>query len=342
MRSVLISLFLTVRASVRTRAALQLEILALRHQLQVLERSRPRRVRLTQADRLLWIGISQVWRAWRSAVVIVQPDTVIAWHRRGFRLFWAWKSRRRLGRPSIERDIRALIRTMSEANPLWGAPRIHGELLKLVMAVSQATVAKYMVRRQRPPSQTWRTFLPNHVGQIVAADFFVVPTATCRLLFVLVLLAHQRRRVVHIAVTAHPTAAWAGQQLREAFPWDNAPRYLLHDRDGAFTGLAATTQAMAIADVRTAPRSPWQNAYVERFIGSVRRECLDHVIILTAVGPQRVLTAYVAYYQRTAPILRWTKTPRPREPSRSRPPAASSRCRRSAACIIATTAAPRS
>src|SRR5262245_38601418 len=156
-----------------------------------------------------------------------------------------------------------------------------------------------MVRRRHPPSQTWRTFLANHVGQTVAADFFVVPTATCHLLFVLVLLAHERRRVVRIAVTAHPTAAWTAQQLREAFPWDDAPRYLLHDRDGAFTGLAATTQAMAITDVLTAPRSLWQNAYVEGFIGSVRRECLDHVIILTAGGLQRVLTAYVAYYQHT-------------------------------------------
>ena len=182
---------------------------------------------------------------------------------------------------------------------LWGAPRIHGELLKLGMAVSQATVAKYIVRRRRPPSQTWRTFLVNHVGQIVAADFFVVPTATCRLLFVLVLLAHQRRRVVRIAVTADPTAAWTAQQLREAFPWDDAPRYLLHDRDGTFTGLAAAAQAMAIADVRTAPRSPWQNPYVERFIGSVRRECLDHVIIFTAAGLRRVLTAYVTYYQQS-------------------------------------------
>jgi transposase InsO family protein len=234
-----------------------------------------------------------------TALVVVKPDTVIAWHRRAFRQFWTWKSRRRLGRPTLGRNMRTLIRTMSEANPLWGAPRIHGELLKLGITVSQATVAKYMIRRRRPPSQAWRTFLANHVRQIVAADFFIVPTATCRLLFVLVLLAHERRRVVRIAVTAHPTAAWTAQQLREAFPWDDAPRYLLHDRDGAFTGLAATTQAMAIRDVWTAPRSPWQNAYVERFIGSVRRECLDHVIILTAAGLERVLTAYVAYYQRS-------------------------------------------
>src|SRR5262249_1692484 len=212
-------------------------------------------------------------------------------------LLWTWKSRHhRHGWPSVPREICALIRTMSQANPLWGAPRIHGELSKLGIAVSQATVAKYMVRGRRPPAETWGTFLTNHVGQIVAADFFVVPTATCRLLFVLVLLAHERRRVVRIAVTAHPTAAWTAQQLREAFPWDDAPRYLLHDRDGAFTGLAATARSMAITGVRTAPRSPWQNAYVERFIGSVRRECLDHVIIFNAAGLQRVLKRYVDYY----------------------------------------------
>ena len=181
-------------------------------------------------------------------------------------------------------DVRTLIRTMSQANPRWGAPRIHGELLKLGIDVCQATVAKYMVRRHHPPSQTWRTFLANHIGQVMAADFFVVPTATCRLLFVLVILAHERRRVVHVAVTAHPTAAWTAQQLREAFPWDQAPRYLLRDRDHAFDGWAETAKAMGIDEVLTAPRSPWQNAYVERFIGSARRECLDHVIVFSASG----------------------------------------------------------
>jgi transposase InsO family protein len=188
---------------------------------------------------------------------------------------------------------------MSDTNPLWGAPRIHGELLKLGIDVIQASVAKYMVRRRRPPSQSWRTFLANHVDQIVAADFFVVPTATGRLLFVLVMLAHHRRRVAHVAVTAHPTAAWTAQQLREAFPWDDAPRYLIRDRDLAFAGLSATSQTMAINEVLTAPRSPWQNTYVERFIGSVRRECLDHLIVLNERGLRHMLKAYVAYYDRT-------------------------------------------
>ena len=304
----------------RSRAALQFEVLALRHQLQVLERSRPRRLRLSQADRRLWVWFSRVWTEWRAALVIVKPETVLAWHRRGCRLFWTWKSRRRLGRPTVPPDIRALIRRMSEANPLWGAPRIHGELLKLGIDISQASVAKYMVRRRRPPSQTWRTFLANHLGQLMAADFFVVPTATCHLLFVLVILGHERRRIVHVAVTEHPTAAWTAQQLRDAFPWDEAPRFLIRDRDHAFDGWGATAKAMGIHEVLTAPRSPWQNAYAERFIGSVRRECLDHVIVLSAAGLRRVLQGYVEYYTTSRTHLALNKdTPFPRPVA---PPAA--------------------
>jgi len=226
----------------------------------VLQRSRPARLRLANSDRWLWAWLSRVWSGWRTALVIVKPETVIAWHRQGFRLFWTWKSRRRLGRPSVAQEVRTLIRRIAHENPLWGAPRIHGELLKLGVQVSQATVAKYLARRVTPPSQAWRTFLANHVKQLVAADFFVVPTATYRLLFVLVLLAHDRRRIVHVAVTGHPTAAWTAQQFREAFPWDQAPQYLIHDRDLAFQALTATAKAMGIEVVRTAPRSPWQNA----------------------------------------------------------------------------------
>ena len=188
-------------------------------------------------------------------------------------------------------DVRALIRELSTANPLWGAPRIHGELQKLGISVSQSTVAKYMRRHPRPPSQTWRTFLTNHASQIMAADLFVVPTVTFRLLFVLVILAHDRRRIVHVAVTDHPTATWIAQQLRNAFPEDQAPRYLVHDRDGAFAAVATTVAGMHIEAVRTAPRSPWQNAYVERVIGSIRRECLDHVIVVNEAGLRRVLAA---------------------------------------------------
>jgi len=196
----------------------------------------------------------------------------------------------------VPADVRALIRELSTANPLWGAPRIHGELQKLGIAVSQSTVAKFMRRHPRPPSQAWRTFLTNHASQILAADLFVVPTVTFRLLFVLVILGHERRRIVHVAVTDHPTAAWIAQQLRNAFPEDRAPRYLLHDHDSAFTAVATTVAGMNIQTVRTAPRSPWQNAYVERVIGSIRRVCLDHVIIVNEAGLRRVLTGYVAYY----------------------------------------------
>jgi transposase InsO family protein len=210
--------------------------------------------------------------------------------------------------------VRALIGELSTANPLWGAPRIHGELQKLGLVVSQSTVAKYMRRHARPPSQTWRTFLTNHASQIMAADLFVVPTVTFRLLFVLVILAHDRRRIIHVDVTAHPTASWIAQQLRNAFLADLAPRYLVHDRDGVFAAVATTLAGMHIEAVRTAPRSPWQNAYVERLIGSIRRECLDHLIVVNEVGLRRVLASYIAYDNRSRTHLALAKdspVPRP-------------------------------
>jgi putative transposase len=311
--SVVASLLHSLRFSVRSRAALHLEIVALRHQLVVAGRSRRPRLRFTALDRVLWAWLSQRWRGWRSALHIVQPATVLAWHRRGFRLFWTWKSRHRTGRPAVPHDVRRLIREISAANPLWGAPRIHGELQKLGISITQASIAKYMRRHPRPPSQTWRTFLTNHTSQIMAADLFVVPTVTFRLLFVLVILAHDRRRIVHVAVTEHPTAAWTAQQLRNAFPENESPRYLLHDRDSVFANVATTVSAMNIQAIRTAPRSPWQNAYVERVIGSIRRECLDHVIVLNATGLQQMLTTYIAYYMRSRTHLALGKdTPSPR------------------------------
>jgi putative transposase len=277
-----------------SRAALHLEVLALRHQLQVLQRSRPRRLHLMKADRWLWAWLTRAWPSWRTALVIGKPETVIAWHSQGLRLWWTWKSRRRSGRPSVPADVRALIWTMSQTNPLWGAPRIHGELLKLGVDVCQASVAKYIPRRDKPPSQTCRTFLANHVQQIAAADFFVVPTATCRLFFVLVILPHDRRRIMHVAVTDHPTAVWTAQQLREAFPWNEAPRYLVHDRDWAFYAWTTTAAAIGIA-------------HAERLIGSIRRECLDHIIIANARGLRRALTAYVAYYLKSRTHLSLNK-----------------------------------
>jgi transposase InsO family protein len=232
-------------------------------------------------------------------LLIVKPETVIAWHRKGFRLYWRWKSRRFDGRPSIPPEVRKLIRQMSLANPRWGAPRIHGELLKIGIQLSQATVVRYMARHRKPPSQTWRTFLKNHAKDLVSADFFVVPTITFQLLFAFVILSHDRRRPVHFAVTANPTTEWTARQLLEAFPWDNAPRYLLRDRDGAYgQKFCETAKWMDIREVLTAPQSPWQNAYVERFIGSIRRECLDHIIVFHEAGLRRILKDYFEYYEK--------------------------------------------
>jgi putative transposase len=201
---------------------MQIEILALRHQLVLLQRRTNNRPSLRTVDRLLWVLLSRVWAQWRSALVIVKPETVIAWQRKGFRLYWRWKSRAgKSGRPCVSREVRELIRQMSTANPLWGAPRIHGELLKLGIKISQATVAKYMVRQRKPPSQTWRTFLENHVKQSVSTDFLVVSTVTFRILFVFVVLGHHRRRAIHFNVKAHPTAEWTARQVAEAFPWDS-------------------------------------------------------------------------------------------------------------------------
>jgi transposase InsO family protein len=230
---------------------------------------------------------------------MVKPETVIAWHRRGFRLYWRWKSRHGDGRPAVSPEVRGLIRQMSLANPRWGEPRIHGELLKIGIEVCQATVAKYMARRRKPPSQTWRTFLKNHTKDLVSLDFFVVPTITFQLLFTFVILSHDRRRLVHFAVTTNPTAEWTARQLLQAFPWDKAPRYLLRDRDSAY-GLEFADMAkwMGIHEVLTAPQSPWQNPYVERMIGSVRRECLDHIIVFHAAGLRRILRSF-AYYEQS-------------------------------------------
>jgi putative transposase len=280
---------------------LHAEILALRHQLSVLQRrDRGRRLRLNVADRLLWVWLSRLWSGWRSALVIVKPETVIAWHRQGFRLYWRWKSRHPQGRPSVSRDVIDLIRKMSLANPLWGAPKIHGELLKLGFELSESTIAKYMVRHRKPPSQTWHTFLENHAKDLVSSDFFVVPTVFFRVLFVFVILSHDRRRVVHFAVTEHPTSEWVAHQLIEAFPWDRAPRHLLRDRDRSYgENFSEAARCLGIREVLTAAQSPWQNAYVERFIGSIRRECLDHVIVLDESGLRRILKSYFDYYERS-------------------------------------------
>ena len=312
-------IFLTiVREAFLSRAALHTEILALRQQVAILKRERPR-PSLRMVDRLFWVILSRLWPGWCEALVIVKPETVIGWHRKGFRLFWTWKSRGgKPGRPPVSKEVRGLIRRMSRENPLWGAPRIHGELLKLGIEISQAAVSKYLTRHPKPPSQSWRTFLDNHVGCLASIDFFVVPTTTFTLLFVFIVLRHERRRILQVGVTANPTAAWAAQQITEAFPWDAALRYMIRDRDAVY-GAAFRTRlkAMGIQDVVTAPRSPWQNPFVERVIGSIRKECLEHVIVFNERHLRRILMSYLAYYHDSRTHLslkKDTPVPRPIQP----------------------------
>jgi putative transposase len=315
----LTTLLVTLSSIFRSRAALELENLALRHQIGVLQRSARKRPRLTPADRLLWVCLSRIWNDWRSVLAIVQPDTVIAWHRKGFRLFWTWKFRRgQLGRPAVPREVRDLIRRMCRENPGWGAPRIHGELLKLGINIGESSVSKYMVRGRKPPSQTWRTFLENHAHHLVSIDFFTVPTIRFQVLYVFLVLAHDRRRILLFNVTAHPTAEWTGQQLRKAFPFDQLPRYLLRDRDAIFGDkFRGQVRDMGIQEVLSTPRSPWQRAYVERVIGSIRRECLDHVIVFHETSLRRILDLYFDYYHRSRTRLSLGKdspVPRPLQP----------------------------
>jgi putative transposase len=303
----------TLRSTLRTHRELALENLALRQQVAVWKAGRPR-PQLTKMDRVFWVVLSRLWKSWRHSVHIVRPETVVGWHRQGFRRYWAWKSRRRSGRPMIRAELRELIARMSRANPLWGAPRIHGELLKLGLTVSQATVSKYMLRPRRPPSQAWRTFLKNHAPDLIAMDFFTVPTATFRVLFVLVMLTPSRRRLVHFNVTEHPTAEWTARQLLEACAPEESPRYLIRDRDAVY-GERFSRQArmLDIREVVIAPRSPWQNAYAERVIGSIRRECLDHVVVIGERHLRAILTKYVDYYNGSRTHLSLAKdAPEPR------------------------------
>jgi hypothetical protein len=291
-----------------------LENLALRQQLAVFKRHCPR-PRLRTGDRLFWVWLSMTWKNWRRALIIIKPETVVSWHRKGFRLFWTWLSRRKgIGRPQASRELGDLIRKIAAANPLWGAPRIHGELLKLGIVVSERTVSRLIARRKRPTSQTWKAFLDNHVRDLVSVDFFTVPTATFRVLFVMVVLAHHRRRVVHFNVTEHPTAGWTGQQMIEAFPEDTALRYLLRDRDRIYGGdFHQRIQGMSMKEVLCAPASPWQRAYVERLIGSIRRDCLDHVIVLGEGHLRKILKSYLEYYHRSRTHLALSKdAPEPR------------------------------
>jgi putative transposase len=281
----------------RSEASLRLENLALRHQLAMYKQTL-HRPRLCPSARAFWSWLAQLWPGWQSTLAFVQPRTVIAWQRQRFREHW-WRlsQRGKPGRPAIAKEVRELIRAMWQANSTWGSPRIVGELRKLGIDVAKSTVETYRERSRTPPQPTWKTFLKTHIRDVVAMDFFVAPTVTYKVLFVLVILAHERRRVVHFNVTEHPTAVWTAQQVVEAFPWDQAPRYLLRDRDRIYGAVfRQRVKHMGIKEVVIAPRSPWQNPYVERLVGSIRRECLDHVMVLHERHLTRILAHYFSYY----------------------------------------------
>jgi transposase InsO family protein len=284
----------------KSKLRLEAENAVLRHQLIILRRRLHGRVRLTNHDRWFFIQLYRWFPAILRALTIMRPETLVRWHRAGFRRYWRWKSRRRGGRPPVETELRALIRRMSIENPLWGAPRIHGELLKLEFEVAQSSVAKYIVKRRVPPSQGWRTFLRNHAPDIAAMDLFVVPTIGFDLLYALVIVRLDRRDLVWINVTTNPTAEWVARQITEAFPWDMAPGYMIRDRDRVYgTVVTRRLRAMGIRDKPIAPASPWQNGFAERLIGSIRRECLDHIIVLGEVHLRRILKSYARYYNET-------------------------------------------
>jgi len=283
----------------KSKSRLEAENAALRRQLIVLRRNVHGRVRLTNNDRLFFVQLYRWFPSIRQVLTIVRPETLIRWHRLGFRCYWRWKSRSTGGRPRIESELRVLIRRMSIENPLWGAPRIHGELLKLGFEVAQSTVAKYMAKRPGPPSQGWRTFLRNHAPDIAAMDLFVVPTIGFDLLYAFVIVRLDRRQLVWINVTTNPTAEWIARQLTEAFPWDEAPRYLIRDQDRIYGDVTMRRiRAMGIRDKPIAPASPWQNGFAERLIGSIRRECVDHIVVWGEGHLRWILRAYARFSNR--------------------------------------------
>src|SRR3984893_6742545 len=281
----------------KSKLRLEAENAVLRHQLNVVRRRLPGRVRLTNNDRWFFIQLYRWFPSILQVLTIIRPETLVRWHGAGFRCYWRWKSRPQGGRPQIDTELRVLIRRMSVENPLWGAPRIHGELLKLGFEVAQSSVAKYMVKRRGPPSQGWRTFLRSHAPDIAAMDLFVVSTIGFDLLYAFVIVRLDRRDIVWINVTANPTAEWVAHQITEAFPWDEAPRYMIRDRDRIYGAVVRRRlRAMGIRDKPIAPASPCQNGFAERLIGSIRRECLDHIIVFGEEHLRRVLKSYAGYY----------------------------------------------
>ena len=279
------------------RSGFEAKNAVLRHRLIVLRRKMCGRVQLANGDRWFFVQLFRWFPSILKVLTIIRPETLVRWHRAGFRRYWRWKSRSLGGRPQIETELRALIRRMGVENPLWGAPRIHGELLKLGFEVAQSSVAKYMVKRRGPPSQEWRTFLSNHAPDIAAMDLFVVPTIGFDLLYAFIIVRLQRRDLVRINVTTNPTAEWIARQITEAFPWNEAPRYIIRDRGRIYSAVVSRRlRAMGIRDKPTAPASPWQNGFAERLIGSIRRECLDHIVVLGEAHLRRILRSYACYY----------------------------------------------
>src|ERR1700739_2554383 len=308
----LLSFALAVLASrFKSRLRLEAENAVLRHQVVVWRRRLQGRIRLTNHDRWFFIQMYRWFPSILSVLTIVRPETLMRWHGAGFRRYWRWKSRSSGGRPQIDTELRVLIRRMRVENPLWGAPRIHGELLKLGFEVAQSSVAKYMVKRREPPSQGWRTFLHNHAPDIAAMDLLVIPTIGFELLYAFVIVRLRRRELVWINVTANPTAEWVARQITEAFPWNEAPRYMIRDRDRIYgVVVARRLRAIGIRDKPIAPASLWQNGFAERLIGSIRRECVDHIIVLGEAQLRRILISYAAYYNSVRTIGHWTRTRR--------------------------------
>ena len=289
-----------VSCLLRSRRDLLLENLSLRQQLAVLATKKPAPC-LRMQDRIFWVLLRRVWPGWRNALILVQPETVVRWHRAGFKLYWKWRSRHRnrVGRKRICKELRTLIFKMVAENPTWGAPRIHGELKMLGFDISERTVLRWM--RKAPhspePAKRWAAFLSNHREAIAAIDFFTVPTLTFGVLTCFFVIAHDRRRILHFNVTRHPTSAWVSQQLLNAFPYDSAPKYLIHDRDAIFNSeVVKTIKVIGIESVRTSFKSPWQNGIAERFVGCCRRDLLDHVIVLNERHLKRLMRDYVQYF----------------------------------------------
>ena len=294
----ILSFIVGIRVFLRSRSDTALEVLALRQQVAVLKRKRPR-PKLNPLDRLFWTALRHGWSRWTEVLVIVKPDTVIGWHRAGFRLYWRWRSRPRGGRAKISGEIRALIQRLARENRDWGAPKIHGELQKLGFVVAERSVARYLrrIHRSDDPASRWLTFLQNHREVIAAFDFFTVPTVTFQLLYCFFVIEHGRRRILHFNVTRHPTAEWVVQQLREAFPEAGPHRYVIFDRDSTFNNEVVTfLKAIGLEPKRTSVQAPWQNGIAERWVGSCRREILDRVIALNEPHLRRLMRDYVNYH----------------------------------------------